>query len=362
MRFSKSATPTGPNSPGRFSPTMSIPDIPSAERATIERALSDGIVVETSGSTAKPKRVRLSADALRASAEATEQAIGSGNWVLALPLTYIAGIMVVVRSIVADTLCVDVRAETFDAPRFCDTVVDLPDGVWFTSLVPTQLARLVDAAETSDTARVALARFHAILVGGQAIPAGLVDRATALGARIIRTYGSAETAGGVVYDGTPIGDTQIRITENGILEIATSSLAMGYVDDPQQTAQSFSGGWFRTSDRAHLDNGLLVIDGRADDIIVTGGVKVSLSDIERVLASSGIDIVASWYSDIEWGQVPAVLSTAPLDLGTVRTVVEDQLGKAARPYRVVTVDTIPLLPSGKIDRIAVQEIVSREQP
>lgn len=341
---------------------MSIPDIPSAERANIERALADGIVVETSGSTAKPKRVRLSADALRASAEATAHAIGPGNWVLALPLTYIAGIMVVVRSIVAGTQCVDLRAEAFDASRFSDTVVDLPDGVWFTSLVPTQLTRLVDAAESSDTARAALARFQAILVGGQAIPAGLVDRATTLGAQVIRTYGSAETAGGVVYDGTPIGDTRVRIAGDGLLEISTSSLATDYVDDPQRTAQSFSGGWFRTSDRAHLDNGLLVIDGRADDIIVTGGVKVSLGDIERVLASSGIDVVASWYSDIEWGQVPAVLGTTPLDLDTVRVTVEGHLGKAARPYRVVTVDTIPLLPSGKVDRIAVQEIVSREQP
>jgi O-succinylbenzoic acid--CoA ligase len=317
------------------------------------------MVVETSGSTAKPKRVQLSAAALRASAEATAGAIGSGNWVLALPLTYIAGIMVVVRSMVDGTELVDLRAEPFDATRFADAVAELPAGTWFTSLVPAQLARLVDLGES---ARAAFSRLDAILVGGQAIPVGLVDRATALGARVIRTYGSAETAGGVVYGGRPIGDTKLRITDSGVLEVSTSSLAIGYLDDENRTAASFVDGWFRTSDLAHLDNGVLVIDGRVDDIIVTGGVKVSIADIERVLAEAGIDAVASWYADEEWGQVPAIVSTTAIDLDAVRSLIEAKLGKAARPYRAVGVDVIPTLTSGKVDRVAVHEIVSREQP
>lgn len=336
-----------------------LPSISPTERATIERALLDGIVVETSGSTAKPKRVQLGAAALRASVDATADAIGSGHWVLALPLTYIAGIMVVVRSMVDGTELVDLRAEPFDATQFADAVAELPAGTWFTSLVPAQLARLVDLGES---ARAAFSRLDAILVGGQAIPVGLVDRATALGARVIRTYGSAETAGGVVYDGRPIGDTKLRITDNGVLEVATSSLASGYLDDEDRTAASFVDGWFRTSDLAHLDNGVLVIDGRADDIIVTGGVKVSIADIERVLAEAGIDAAASWYADEEWGQVPAIVSTTVLDLDAVRSLIEAKLSKAARPYRAVKCDVIPTLASGKVDRVAVHEIVSREQP
>lgn len=337
----------------------SLPSISPTERATIERAVLDGIVVETSGSTAKPKRVQLSAGALKASASATVGAIGSGNWVLALPLTYIAGIMVVVRSLVDDTGLVDLRAEPFDASQFADAVAELPEGTWFTSLVPAQLARLVDLGES---ARAAFSRLDAILVGGQAIPAGLVDRATALGARVIRTYGSAETAGGVVYDGRPIGDTQLRISADGVLEISSASLFSGYDGDPARTAETLVDGWFRTSDLAHLDNGVLVVDGRVDDIIVTGGVKVSVADIERVLAEAGIDAVASWYADEEWGQVPAIISTTKLDLDAVRSLIEAKLGKAARPYRAVNVDVIPTLTSGKADRVAVHEIVSREQP
>ncbi|MEY4397270.1 MAG: hypothetical protein RLZZ40_1026, partial [Actinomycetota bacterium] len=320
------------------------------------------LVVLTSGSTANPKQVTLSANALVASARATAEAIGIGRWVLALPLTYIAGLMVVVRSIESGTELVSYYESTFDPESFVTLVNALPEDTWFTSLVPAQLARLVDHAEASEDSVAALTKFRAILVGGQAIPTGLVDRATALGANVIRTYGSAETAGGVVYDGIPIGDTELRIAEDGVLEIRSSSLANGYLGDDIRTRETFVNGWYRTSDIAHLDNGRLVIDGRVDDIIVTGGVKVSLADIERVLAARGISAVASWYPDDQWGQVPALVSTDNLDRDEVRAIIADELGKAARPYRIVLVETVPMLSSGKVDRAAVREIVLNSRP
>ncbi len=337
------------------------------ERDRIVLALTEGLIVETSGSTAAPKRVALSPDALRASAQATADAIGTGNWVLALPLNYIAGIMVVARSIVDRTQLVDLRAEPFEAQRFADEVGQLPDGTWFTSFVPAQLARLVDLAERDTTAARALNRFSTILVGGQAIPEGLVARAEALGARVVRTYGSAETAGGVVYDGVPIGDTSIRTDSEGVLQVSGSSLASGYLGDPDRTARDFttepSGQrWFRTSDRAEFTDGKLTILGRVDDIIVTGGVKVSLADIDRVLEKFGSNARATWFTDAEWGQVPAVIADVELDLDAVRTHVERELGKPARPYRVVTVDAIPTLSSGKVDRTALHLIAERNKP
>jgi len=320
------------------------------------------VVVLTSGSTAAPKRVALSVAALKASARATANAIGSGNWVLALPVTYIAGLMVMVRALEAETDTVEYVEETFTSKSFARLTMKLPAGNWYTSLVPAQLSRLVDATERGEMSSAVLGRYSAILVGGQAIPAGLVDRATALGARVIRSYGSAETAGGVVYDGMPIGDAKLRLDADGILEISSSTLANGYLGDDARTAESFIDGWFRTTDRARIDDGLLVIEGRADDIIVSGGVKVSLADIERVLVEFAIDAVASWFPDDEWGQVPAIVSPKPVDLDEVRRVVEAALGKAARPYRALIVDTIPMLSSGKVDRMAVHEIVRAAQP
>ncbi len=345
--------------------TVTLSDLTEHELEPIREALANGITVESSGSTARPKRVHLSGSALVASARATAGEIGEGGWVLALPLTYIAGIMVVVRSLVTETPLVDARREPFDAREFTTVAASLADGMWFTALVPAQLVRLVDFAERDTSARDALRRFSRILVGGQAIPDGLIDRATALGVRVTTTYGSAETAGGVVYDGRPIGDTRVRIAEDGRVIIATSSLADGYVGDDELTATSFRAEdgtrWWHTTDVGELTGGELAILGRMDDIIITGGIKVSLGDIDRVLESAGVDAVASWFADETWGQVPALVSTSDLDPEVVRDLIERELSKAARPYRFVTVSELPRLSSGKIDRRALQELVAKDE-
>lgn len=344
---------------------MTLSDLAEHELEPIRDALTNGITVETSGSTARPKRVRLSGSALIASARATADEIGEGGWVLALPLSYIAGIMVVVRSLVAETPLVDARREPFDAHEFTQLASGLADGTWFTALVPAQLVRLVDLAERDTSARDALRRFSRILVGGQAIPTGLIDRATAMGIRVTKTYGSAETAGGVVYDGRPIGDTRVRIAEDGRVIIATSSLADEYHGDTELTAMSFQVDdgtrWWHTTDVGELTDGELAILGRMDDIIITGGIKVSLGDIDRVLESAGIDAVASWFSDDTWGQVPALVSTSEIDREGVRDLIERELSKEARPYRFVTVSELPRLSSGKIDRRALRELVAKDE-
>ena len=344
---------------------MPLVNVPEDEVSPIREALVSGITVETSGSTARPKRVCLSGSALIASARATVGEIGEGGWVLALPLSYIAGIMVVVRSLVSETPLVDARREPFDAREFTQLAASLADGTWFTSLVPAQLVRLVDRAERDTDARDALRRFSRILVGGQAIPRGLIDRATALGIRVTKTYGSAETAGGVVYDGRPIGDTRVQIAEDGRVMIATSSLADGYDGDAELTAASFrvddGTRWWHTTDVGELTDGELVILGRADDIIITGGIKVSLGDIDRVLESAGLDAVASWFEDDTWGQVPALVSTTDIDREVVRDLIERELSKEARPYRFVTVSELPRLSSGKLDRRALQELVAKDE-
>jgi O-succinylbenzoic acid--CoA ligase len=307
----------------------------------------------------------LSGDALVASVRATDEVLGTGGWILALPLTYIAGIMVVARSLVAGSPLIDARSEPFNAATFASGVAALPDGTWFTSLVPAQLVRLVDLAERDTDARDALRRLDRILIGGQAIPAGLLARAAELGIRVTATYGSAETAGGVVYDGRPIGDTVVRIGSDNRIEISSSSLADGYDGDDELTGSAFVNDegrrWWRTTDLGSLTDGVLSVHGRVDDIIIAGGIKVSLADIERVLAAEGIDAAVSWYEVDGWGQVPAIVSTTELDPVAIRAMVETTLSKEARPSRFVTVDELPRLASGKIDRLAVRALVERSE-
>ena len=326
------------------------------------------VVIETSGSTAAPKRVMLSTDALLASAAASSVALGGdGQWLLALPAHYIAGVQVLVRSIAAGTEPVLLPPGHFDPAEFAEYAGRLVEPLRFTSLVPVQLARLLDAAEADPAILAALRRFTGILVGGQAVAPALIDRAERLRIRVRRTYGSSETAGGCVYDGVPIGNTVVRAVD-GQLEISGSVLADGYLDDEERTRDRFIDDegvrWYRTGDLgAVAADGTVSVTGRADNVIISGGEKVSLDAVETVVRTlPGLgDAVVVGASDPVWGQAAVVVLAADRApaLETVRAAVAAELGRAARPVRIVTVGAIPLLASGKPDRQALEALVGR---
>ncbi len=337
--------------------------------------LPDGIalVVETSGSTAAPKRVALSADALVASAHATHDALGGpGRWLLALPAHYIAGAQVLVRSIVAGTEPVVLGEGGFDAGAFAEASALLDARTpRYTSLVPVQLARVVEGAERDPFIAAALTSYDAVLVGGQALPPELADRAAALGARIVRTYGSSETAGGCVYDGRPLEGVRVR-TVDDVIELAGPMLAEGYLGDPERTAAAFTTDargtrWYRTGDLGGLgDDGRLRVRGRADDVMISGGVKVVLGEVERaVRAVAGYaEAVVVAVPDPEWGERAAVAVAGDAGdeasaLQTLRTATDAAgLAPAARPVRLVVIDRLPMLASGKPDRRAIAGIAA----
>jgi O-succinylbenzoic acid--CoA ligase len=328
---------------------------------TAPLTVDDGValVVETSGTTGRPKRVALSADAVRASAAASESALGGpGQWLLALPVQYIAGSNVLARSLSAGSTPMPVPAGRLSAARVLEAVAAMDDPVRYTALVPAQLSRLVDEAEADDALRRALAGFSRILVGGQATPAPLIERATSLGWHLTRTYGSSETCGGVVYDGVAVGQTQVRITD-GRVELGGPTLAEGYLDDPERTASTFvehdGQRWYRTDDAGELVDGVLRVTGRIDDTIVTGGLKVRLGDVERIVREQpGLaDAVVVAGHHPEWGEVPVVVTTTRPDLESLRRAVGAAMPPEARPDRILTVDAVPLLPSGKPDRLAL---------
>ena len=328
------------------------------------------LVVETSGSTGSPKRVALSADAVLASAAAADGALGEpGQWLLALPVHYIAGINVLARSIASGSTPVVVPPGHMDASTVLTAIGSMTERVRYTALVPAQLLRLVDTAERASAEgdralQTAIGGFARILVGGQSTPAPLIDRALALGWRITRTYGSSETCGGVVYDGLPIGQTAVRILD-GRVELGGTTLAEYYLGDPARTERAFvehdSQRWYRTDDAGEVVDGVLRIIGRIDDTIVTGGLKVRLGDVERIVREQPdlTDAVVVAGPHPEWGEVPVVVTTARPDLVALRRVVGAQLPPEARPDRVLTVDALPLLPSGKPDRLALTRRVAR---
>ncbi|MFK4482664.1 AMP-binding protein [Curtobacterium sp. AB7] len=339
------------------------PALPTPPPADVRQGVA--LVVETSGSTGTGKRVALSSEALLAGAAAADAALGGpGSWVLALPTHYIAGLNVLTRSIAAGTTPVVVAPGHFDAAAFADAADQLVTGPAsprrYTSLVPVQLARVLD----DDRGAAALGGFDAVLVGGQATPAALRERAVAAGVRIVTTYGASETSGGCVYDGVPFGTVRTAVVDDE-LQLSGPMLAEGYLGDDDRTAATFVERdglrWYRTGDAATVSDGVVRVLGRLDDVVISGGEKVRLGAVERLVRDlpDQHGAVVTRRASGEWGEVPVVVTEQPLDLDTVRSHVGDALGRAARPAAVVVVDRLPMLASGKPDRRAIQDLAAR---
>ncbi|KTR05894.1 AMP-binding protein [Curtobacterium luteum] len=336
------------------------PALPTPPPADVPRRVA--LVVETSGSTGTGKRVALSSEALLAGAAAADAALGGpGHWLLALPTHYIAGLNVLTRSITAGTTPVLVPPGHFDPALFADAadrlVTDRSAPNRYTSLVPVQLARVLD----DERATAALSGFDAVLVGGQATPEALRERARSAGVRIVTTYGASETSGGCVYDGVPLGPVHATV-DDGELLLAGPVLAEGYLGDAERTTEAFTEAdgqrWYRTGDSGAIVDGRVRVTGRLDDVVISGGEKVPLGAVERIVRGlPGQDgAVVTRRRSGEWGEVPVVVTERPLDLDTVREAVGTVLGRAARPAEVVVVDRLPMLASGKPDRRAVHAL------
>jgi O-succinylbenzoic acid--CoA ligase len=346
-------------------PLAVLPDGPpavvDAARAVLrpDEPLEPGadLVVVTSGSTGGGRAVLLSAAALRASAAATHARLGGpGSWLLALPVSAIAGLQVLCRSALAGT-----RPERLAADELLATAVRrMPEGRRYTSLVPTQLRRYLDAEPD------ALRAFDAVLVGGAATDPGLLTRARQEGVPVVTTYGMTETAGGCVYDGQPLEGVGVRIADGpagpggGGVELAGPTLALGYRLDPAASEAAFVDGWFRTRDAGAIDAaGRLTVSGRLDDVVISGGVNVAPAAVEAALREHPdvADAVVFGRPDAKWGQrvVAAVVPTpgkAP-SLATLRPWVADRLGAPAAPRSLHLIAAVPLLHTGKPDRRAV---------
>lgn len=402
-------SPVAPYAVGSPPPDLS----PSAAVSESDGGPPDdlAVVVGTSGSTGSPKRAMLTTGNLRSSIDATAARLGGhGQWLLTVPAHHVAGLQVLLRSLVAGTTP-DVMDSAGGFTRFTPaTWVDAVDAMrptdrpTYVSLVPTQLARLLSDGAATER----LARFTAVLVGGAATRPDLLARATDAGVRAVTTYGMSETAGGCVYDGRPLDGTDVDLDADGRISLVGPTVAAGYLGDPVLTASHFrliarsassrvgdetegggrtrnqspapaegvrsrnqsaahAGGAvraFRTDDVGHVDDdGRLHVDGRVDDLVNTGGLKVAPRLVEEAVARlDGIaEAVAVGVPDREWGEVLAVAvvtrpgSAAPTVSG-LREQLRGILADAALPRTVLEVDAIPARGPGKPDRAALRAL------
>jgi o-succinylbenzoate---CoA ligase len=308
------------------------------------------LVVPTSGSTGDPKGVLLTGAALEASAAATERRLGGpGRWLLALPVTHVAGLQVVLRALRAG-------GPPVVDPDFVAGTAALGAGRRYTSLVPTQLHRLMAAGPATLDA---LRSYAVVLLGGAAAPPGLVAAARAAGIAVVVTYGMSETCGGCVYDGLPLDGVTVDLADGGRIRLAGRVLASGYRLRPELTAQAFAGGRYVTGDVGELCGGRLVVLGRADEMLLTGAEKIAPAAVEAALAEhpAVAEAAVVGVADPEWGQrvvaVVVLRDGARLTLDQAREQVASRLPRHAAPRELRIVDRLPLLPSGKPDRRAL---------
>jgi o-succinylbenzoate---CoA ligase len=304
----------------------------------------DALVIATSGSSAAPKAVVLTREAVSESAKATSRRLGvdpaRDKWLACLPLSHVGGLGVVTRAILTGTPLVVHRR--FDAGAVAR---EAEFGVNLVSLVPAALAR-VDAQ-----------LFKTVLLGGAAPPAVTATN-------VVTTYGMTETCGGVAYDGVPLDGVEIAVPDDeeeepGEVLVKGPMLMRGYRDGPDPF---LPGGWFPTGDGGTIDReGRLHIAGRLADTINTGGEKVWPASVEKALSGDPkvAEVAVAAKPDPEWGQrvvayvVPANPATPP-KLEELRASVAEQLAPWAAPRELVLLDALPRTPSGKVARRLLQ--------
>ncbi|MDO5751150.1 MAG: AMP-binding protein [Rothia sp. (in: high G+C Gram-positive bacteria)] len=386
-------------------------DIP-AMLAAFERSLNSAdrdypaLVVGTSGSTGTPKQTLLSAGALAASASATEgyfagisgvsaSVSGAAQWLLALPAHYVAGAQVLARSVLAGTSPVIADSVTqnvsFSPTVFLSAAHALSSSRTFISLVPTQLHKLLEAADSDPTLgseiHAALGSFTGILLGGAPASAALLAQASELSLPVVTTYGSAESAGGCLYARYPndleaLPGVQLRCVPEdsapegaGRIYLGGDHIASGYVGDEQRTAEHFfvdSQGtrWYRTDDYGALSTHGLSVLGRSDDVIISGGIKISASAVRQALegAPQVREAFVAGVPDARWGSAVVAAYTKVGASGASSTaepleqhlsqLCTEQLGAHARPKLLVALEDFPVTSTGKPDRAALIGILT----
>ena len=304
------------------------------------------VVVTSTGSTGANKEISLSAGALLASAKAANKYLGANfgeTWSLLLPLTHIAAVNVLVRSLEIGTIPVNLIGHFGEYPK-----------VDYTAIVPTQL---FNALNGDDRLLKHLQSAQAVLVGGAALTYELQEQATSAGIKVVTTYGMSETSGGCVYNGVPLEGVQVAISDAGFIKISGPVLANNLDLDSQN--------WFVTSDLGELVDGRLVVLGRGDDVIISGGENISLSEIESAISQSfaNFEFAAFSVSSDKWGQeLHLAAVNAPAEFpDQVAILLVEKFGNAAKPKRFHQLSALPLIGIGKVDRNALAQLAMKSE-
>jgi o-succinylbenzoate---CoA ligase len=304
-------------------------------------------VVVTSGTAGEPKGAELTRTGMDVMGHGYSAGVGAGpgdRWLACLPLHHVASLGILARSYVTGVPYT--VHETFDVDR----VAASPrlEGTTIVSLVPTALRRLLDMDAP-------LHEFRCVIVGGAPCPPALRHAAEARGVTVVDAYGLSETWSGVALDGVPIEGANVRIAADGEILVRGAMVMRGYRLDPILTDEVLTvDGWLHTGDVGALDDGRLRVIDRLKDLVITGGVNVSPTEVEGVLLAHPdlTDVCVVGLPDDEWGERVVAFVVArdgrPVpSVDELRAFARAQLSAPKLPREVRVLDAIPRTASGK---------------
>jgi O-succinylbenzoic acid--CoA ligase len=306
-------------------------------------------IVVTSGTTAEPKGVELTRTGMEVMGRgysAGLEADAGDRWLTCLPLHHVASLGALARAHVTGASWV--AHERFDIDRVARAPRE--EGATIVSLVPTTLLRLLDADAP-------LHEYRRVIIGGAPLPDALRTRAESAGVAVVDAYGLSETWGGFALDGIPIAGIETRLdAETSEILVQGAPVMRGYRCDPSRTAEVLGAdGWLHTGDIGDIDAGgrLRVVD-RAKDLVISGGVNISPTEVEHILATHPAvdDVCVIGVPDTEWGErvvafVVPVTGSRPPTLDDLRAFAADQLAAPKLPRELRVVETIPRSTGGK---------------
>ena len=331
-------------------------------------------IMYTSGTTGKPKGVLQTFGNHFYSAVSSALNLGlssADKWLCVAPIFHISGFSIIMRGLIYGMtvrLVEKFRAEEIERILANETVTIM-------SVVPFMLKKLIQQQNKTNTHYNSA--FRCMLLGGGTIDRETLEICLQRSIPVVQCYGMTETCSQIVAlrsvdallklgsVGQPLFSTQLKLSKDGEILLKTPALTPGYLNLPNKLPSKMIDGWYRTGDIGHLDKeGYLYIDGRADEMLISGGENIFPQEVEQVYQRypqiNEVAVVGQNYS--VWGQVPVAFVVSDRRLSPTKLINYgyEHLARYKVPQHYIFVSELPKNASGKIRRFMLREKLNNE--
>ena len=331
-------------------------------------------IMYTSGTTGRPKGVLQTFGNHFYSAVSSALNLGlssADKWLCVAPIFHISGFSIIMRGLIYGMtvrLVEKFRAEELERILANETVTIM-------SVVPFMLKKLIQQQNKTNTHYNSA--FRCMLLGGGTIDRETLEACLQRSIPVVQCYGMTETCSQIVAlrsadallklgsVGQPLFSTQLKLSKDGEILLKTPALTPGYLNLPDKLPSKMIDGWYRTGDIGHLDKeGYLYIDGRADEMLISGGENIFPQEVEQIYQRYPQinEVAVVGQNDSVWGQVPVafVVSDRRLSPTKLMNYGYEHLARYKVPQHYIFVSELPKNASGKIRRFMLREKLNNE--